>query len=105
MRDALATAVGTRAALVFAAGRDAVAAVRDAPRESGMVMLVIDAAAAALDRAMLRAAVGPLAVELAPQTRLGALDVGADTDRDAVVAAAEYLVGAHSTTGQVLEIR
>lgn len=105
MRDALAAALGTRAALVFGDDRDAVTAVRAAPRDSGMVLLVIDGAVAALDRAMLIAAVAPLAVELAPQTRLGALDVGPEADGDAVVAAAEYLVGAHSTTGQVLEIR
>lgn len=105
MKDELAAAVGARAALVFADGVDTVAAVRAAPRESGMVVLVIDGTVAALDRAMLTAAVAPLAVELAPQTRLGALDVGPDADGDAVVAAAEYLAGAHSTTGQVLEIR
>ena len=105
MKAALATAVGLKAALVFAEGVDAVAAVREAPRESGMVMLVIDAAVAALDRAMLRAAVGPLAMELAPRTRLAALDLGVDADPVAVLAAAGFLVTAQSTTGQTLEIR
>lgn len=105
MRAALAAAVAGKAALVFAEGVDAVAAVRTAPRESGMLLLVIDDAAAALDRAMLLAAVGPLAIELAPATRLAALDVGADANSDAVLAAADYLVTAQSTTGQVLEIR
>lgn len=105
MRAALAAALGSRAALVFANDLGAVAAVRAAPRESGIVLLVIDAAVAALDRAMLLAAVAPLAVELAPQTRIAALDLGEDVACDAVLAAADFLVSAHSTTGQVLEIR
>ena len=105
MRGALAAALGPRAALVFGDDRDAVAAVRTVPRESGMILLVIDASVAALDRAMLLAAITPLAVELAPHTRLAALDVAADANCDAVVAAADYLVSAHSTTGQVLEVR
>ncbi|TPG54908.1 Rossmann fold domain-containing protein [Sphingomonas glacialis] len=105
MRAALAAALGGRAALVFGDDLAAVAAVRAAPRDSGMVLLVIDAAVTALDRAMLIAAVAPLAVELAPETRLAALDIGSDAKPAAVVAAADYLVGARSTTGQVIEIR
>lgn len=105
MRGALAAALGPRAALVFADDMGAVAAVRAAPRDSGLVLLVIDDAMAAVDHAMLLAAVAPLAVELAPQTRLVALDLGASAAREAVLAAAEFLVTARSTTGQVLEIR
>lgn len=105
MRAALAAALGARAALVFADDLGAVVALRAAPRESGIVLLVIESAVAALDRAMLRAAVAPLAVELAPLTRIAALDLGAEAAHDAVLAAADYLVTAHSTTGQVLEIR
>ncbi|MGY2735248.1 Rossmann fold domain-containing protein [Sphingomonas sp. UYP23] len=105
MRAALAAALAGRAAVIFGDDLGAVAAVRSAPRDSGMVLLVIDGRVAALDRAMLRAAVAPLAVELAPATRLAALDVGANATRTAVAAAADYLVSARSTTGQVLEIR
>lgn len=105
MRAALAALLGTRAALVFGDDLGAVAAIRGAPRDSGIVLLVIDGAVGALDRAMLRAAVAPLALELAPETRLAALDLSAAAERDAVLAAADYLVNARSTTGQVLEIR
>ena len=104
MRAKLDAAVGGRAALVFAADAGAVAAVRAAPRGSGVVLLVIEAQVAAIDRAMLIAALGPLAIELAPATRLVALDLAADAAPADVAAAAEYLAGARSTTGQMLRI-
>lgn len=104
MRAALAATLGERAALVVAEDMSAVAAVRLASHDSGFVLLVIDAQVAAIDRAMLIAAVGPLAIELAPQTRLVALDLAAGAGVADIVAAADYLVAATSTTGQVLRI-
>lgn len=104
MRAALDAALDTRAALVFADDAEAVAAVRSAPRQSGVVMLVLPPEVAVLDRAMLLAAVGPLAEELAPLTRFVALDLAEGALQADVVAAADYLVTARSTTGQVLRI-
>jgi hypothetical protein len=61
--------------------------------------------APALDRAMLRAAIGPLAIELAAAQRLNAVDIGSDAAEDAVIAAARFLAGAGSITGQLVEVR
>jgi hypothetical protein len=104
VKAAVATALGGKAALVFAEDVGAVAAVRAAPRDAGVVVLVIEAGVAALERAMLLAAIGPLAQELAPATRLVALDLGEGALEADVVAAADYLTRAASTTGQVLRI-
>lgn len=100
---ALENALGGRAAVVHATGIESVAAVRAAPR-GGLVLLVIAGTVPKLDRAMLLAALGPLAEELAPTTRLAALEVGEGADPAAVVAAGVFLAGATSTTGQVLRV-
>ena len=99
MRAALA---GSGAALVYAADGDAVAALRAAAGD--VVLLVIEPSVPELDKAMLLAAIGPLAVERAPAVRIAALDVADGADLADVVAAAAFLVVAHSTTGQVLRI-
>lgn len=104
MRAALVAALGEQAALVFASDGDSVAAIRLANRDHGMILLVVEPDLAPLDRAMVLAAVGPLATELAPATRIAALDVGAGADSHDVTAAAQFLVSAHSTTGQVVRI-
>jgi hypothetical protein len=52
-------------------------------------LVVVDGAASSVDRAMMLAAIGPLAVELGPDRRIGALDIG---------------IGAGSTTGQILAV-
>ncbi|MEG3178039.1 hypothetical protein U1872_17485 [Sphingomonas sp. RB3P16] len=104
MRAALQAAVGARAALVFVDTARDVDAIAAAPRDSGVVLVVIEATVAPLDRAMLCAAIGPLAVALAPQTRLVALDLADDADSAAAAAAAHYLLTASSTTGQIVRI-
>jgi len=106
----VAAALGEAAVLVIAdAGRatDAVIADLRAVRadERDSVLLFIAGDVPALDRALLRAAVGPLAIELAPATRLNALDVAPGAADDAGIAAARFLTAAESTTGQLLEIR
>lgn len=58
----------------------------------------------AIDRAMLLAAIGPLAIELAPARRIGALDVADGAAAAEVAAAAGFLIEARSTTGQTLRI-
>lgn len=73
--------------------------------ERDSVLLLIPGDVPALDRAMLRAATGPLALELAPVKRLNTLDVAVGAADDEVIAAARFLAAAASTTGQLLEIR
>jgi hypothetical protein len=73
--------------------------------ERDSVLLLIAADVPALDRAMLRAAIGPLAIELAPSKRLNAVDVVGDASDEDVIAAARFLAAAASTTGQILDVR
>lgn len=104
MKRALEEALAGRAALLFprtAEDVGSVAAVRDA---SGVVLLVIESNVPDLDRAMLLASVGPLAVAAAPEMRIGAIDLGAEADVGDVTAAALFLTGAESSTGQTLRI-
>lgn len=70
----------------------------------GFVLLLVASRIAALDRAMLLAAIGPLAAELAPRVRIGAVVAGPAAAAADVAAAAGFLARARSTTGQVLEI-
>ena len=71
---------------------------------SFMVLVLADADLPSLDRAMLLAAIGPLAVARAPAGRIGALDIAPSASHEAIAAAAQFLVGATSTTGQILRI-
>lgn len=73
--------------------------------ERDSVLLLIAGDVPILDRAMLHAAIGPLAGELAPEKRINAIDIASDAALENVIAAARYLSGAESTTGQLLEIR
>ena len=72
--------------------------------EAEIVLLLIDSSTSAMDRAMLRAAIGPLAIERAPQMRIGAIEIGEGAATVDVVAAAGFLASARSTTGQILKI-
>ena len=106
----VAAALGDAVALVIAdAGRAPdviIAELRAVPTdERDSVLLLILDDVPALDRAMLRAAIGPLAIELAPAKRLNAVDVAGDAAGEDVIAAARFLAAAESTTGQLLEIR
>lgn len=75
-------------------------------QSSGAVvtLLLIDSSVPTLDRAMLSAAIGPLAIDRAPQARIGAIDIANGAAMADVVAAANYLASARSTTGQTLRI-
>jgi hypothetical protein len=81
---------------------DLLAAIRAATSEC--VLLIFLPEASALDRAMLLAAIGPLAVERAPAHRICALDIKAGASEADIVAAARFLAHAASTTGQVLAL-
>ncbi|PAX06576.1 Rossmann fold domain-containing protein [Sphingomonas lenta] len=83
-------------------GDDVAALVRGAEGES--VLVLLDASLDALLVIQARAAIGPLAVERAPDTRVNAIVAGEGADADNVEAAARFLEGARSTTGQVLEV-
>ena len=69
-----------------------------------IILLLIDSGVAELDRAMLVAAIGPLAIERAPAVRIGAIDIMEAAAPDHVEAAARFLTTARSTTGQVLMV-
>lgn len=106
----IAAALGDAIALVTAAGGHATEKVIAELRatstdERDSVLLFIAGDVPALDRALLRAAVGPLAIELAPAKRLNAVDVAAGAALEDVIAAARFVAAAESTTGQVIEIR
>lgn len=89
--------------LRIGSGNDAAALVRGAERAES-ILLFFDPALGVLETARARAAIGPLAVELAPATRVNALVPSADAHPEDVETAARFLEGARSTTGQVLEI-
>ena len=83
-------------------GDDIIALVRGAHAES--VVVLVSPALDPLAMAQARAAIGPLAIELAPGCRLNAVfpaDTAATGDIDAAVA---FLEQARSTTGQLVEI-
>lgn len=72
--------------------------------DTGIALLLIDSSTPAMDRAMLCAAIGPLAIERAPRTRIGAIEIGEGAATADVVAAAGFLASARSTTGQILTV-
>ncbi|MDH7974148.1 hypothetical protein QH494_18320 [Sphingomonas sp. AR_OL41] len=103
----VAAALGEAAVLVTAAGGDPIESVlcrvrAAASDASESILLIIEPGVAAIDRAMLHGALGPLATELAPGSRINALDVMAGAAADNVIAAASFLATACSTTGQVI---
>lgn len=88
-------------------GDDVVALVRAAlvrAADVESVLVLFDPALDPLATALARAGIGPLAVERAPGVRVNAIIAAADADLADVEAAALFLEGARSTTGQLLEI-
>ena len=69
-----------------------------------IVILLIGPEIPPVEHAMLIAAIGPLAIEVAPATRLCAIDMLSGGDVADVIAAARFLASAQSTTGQVLRV-
>lgn len=105
---ALAAAGMSGEVLIVAAGMSAggiVDRLRAAAADSpAALVVVVRADVGEPDRAMLIAAIGPLAVAFAPATRLSLVDVGAGAAADATGAAACFLATAVSTTGQIVRI-
>ena len=89
--------------LMLEPGDDVAALVRGAIGDSRVV--VIAATLDVLAMAQARAAIGPLAIELAPATRINAVVQTAGAEPTDVDAAVAFLEAARSTTGQVIEIR
>ncbi len=88
--------------LTLAPGGDVAALVRGAVGESRVV--VIPATLDPLAMAQARAAIGPLAIELAPATRVNAVVSAEGARRGDIDSAVIFLDQAQSTTGQLLEI-
>jgi hypothetical protein len=103
VRESLVTAPGAILVSV-AAGRAGEAVQRIRAATADFILLLIESPVPALDRAMLVGAIGPLATELAPRTRIGAIDVTVGAHPDDVAAAARFLAAARSTTGQILTV-
>ena len=82
---------------------DIAALVRGAVGES--LVVVIPAALDALAMAQSKAAIGPLAVELSPATRVNAVVLAEGADPADLDAAVAFLEQARSTTGQMIEMR
>lgn len=79
-----------------------VAAVHEGAAEA--IIVEVAPGIAALERHLILAAMAPLAIELAPATRLCAIDVGAGAAAADVAAVRDYLAGADGTTGQVVQV-
>ena len=100
------------ATCVITLGADAtvaalVAAVREcaaADTATGAIVVEVAAGIVALERHLILAAIAPLAIELAPGTRLCAIDVGAGAEAEDVAAVRDWLSEAECTTGQVVTV-
>ena len=88
--------------LTLEPGGDVAALVRAAIGDSRVV--VIPATLDALAMAQAKAAIGPLAIESAPATRVNAVVLAQGAHAADVDAAVAFLEQARSTTGQVIEI-
>ena len=87
--------------LTLEPGGDIAALVRGAVGTS--LVVAISATLDALAMAQARAAIGPLAIELAPATRVNAVVLAEAGDPADVDAAVAFLENASSTTGQLIE--
>ncbi|OYY68441.1 Rossmann fold domain-containing protein [Sphingomonas sp. 28-63-12] len=85
---------------------DSLAATIDAIRQcvATAIVVIVPADWAPLDRHLLVAAIEPLAIELAPATRVNALDIAPGAQMADIAAAAIFLLSAQSVTGQILAI-
>ncbi|WP_066649220.1 MULTISPECIES: Rossmann fold domain-containing protein [Sphingomonas] len=95
------------AARVITLGAGAtVGALVAAVQESAAEVIIVEVAPdiAALERHLILAAITPLAIELAPGTRLCAIDVGPGAEAEDVAAVRGWLSGADCTTGQVVAV-
>lgn len=108
MTQAVAAALAGQARVVIATDAAALAELRhtvsDSRTDSGLALLIIAETVPKLDRALLIAGIGPIAIDAAPTMRVAALDLADGACADDVLAAALFLAAATSSTGQVLRI-
>lgn len=71
---------------------------------AALILVLLAPELSALSRAMAIAAIDPLALELAPATRIGVLDLQPGADPADIAAAASFLAGAAATSAQRLTI-
>jgi glucose-6-phosphate isomerase len=90
--------------LSLTAGGDLVALVRAAPAAATSLVVAIEPGSDAVALALARAALGPLAIERAPATRVNAVLAAPDANPADVEAATAWLERAVSTTGQLIEV-
>lgn len=106
LSKAVAAALAGQAAVVVAdatvALTDVLASLRTVSPDDAVIVLILPDLSA-IDRAMLLAALGPLAIELAPR-RIAAIDVVDGASCQRVLAAVHYLAAACSITGQYLRV-
>lgn len=79
-----------------------VAAVHDGAADA--IIVEVAPEIAALERHLILAAIAPLAIKLAPTTRLCAIDVGEGAEAADVATVRDWLAGADCTTGQVVQV-
>ncbi|MDE0879424.1 MAG: hypothetical protein OSB00_12295 [Sphingomonas bacterium] len=80
---------------------DAVAVIRATDAES--LVIVMLPGRDPVTEAQIRAAIGPLAIEIAPR-RINLVAVTDGADKDAIDALVAYLDAAESTTGQIVDV-
>mgnify|MGYP001102940772 CR=1 FL=1 len=80
---------------------DAVAVIRATDAES--LVIVMLPGRDPVTEAQIRAAIGPLAIEIAPR-RINLVAVTDGADEDAIDALVAYLDAAESTTGQIVDV-
>ncbi len=108
MKDALTGALagtpGGGTAVILVGDVADLPLIRAAAVDHALVLMLLAPTVPILDRSMLLAAVGVLAVDFAPSARIAALDVRTGAEVDDVVAAARFLATAESTTGQIVQV-
>ncbi|WP_353204517.1 Rossmann fold domain-containing protein [Sphingomonas sp.] len=104
LTGALAAVPGDGTAVIFVGDVADLPLIRAAAVDHALVLMVLAPTVPILDRNMLLAAVGVLAVDCAPRARIAALDVRPGADVDDVVATALFLATAESTTGQIVPV-
>ena len=94
---------GDIVALVRAARPASADSLPDSPSDS--LVVVVAPSSDTLWLAMTRAAIGPLAIDRAPATRVNAVFAAQGAAEAHVDAAVDFLGCARSTTGQVIDVR
>lgn len=84
--------------------RDVATLAEEVRAATGDVIVLLAADLDALTMATMRAAIAPLAIEMAPGVRVNAVVPGVDHDVRDVAEAIDFLVTAMSTTGQILDL-